>query len=287
LAGKYQLSRFTSLMNRSDLYDQYLAGSESETGTETFDQMQEIFEDSMQGRLNKLQAAIEGIFTNAFNTDSFYDMIDAVTNLVEVFGDLTEAIGGGGAAMTAFLAVATKMFSGGIGKGIANFISNRQTNALADSNRQALAAQAKQTLADKGLNTGDRSVDTAAMDFANMNQYRPNMTAEQSNQANALIDQRVALLQEEIQLREDLATQIAIADAVSEDAEGKRIQTQEELLEYARKLKLELAEMDPKSLEQSAPIFNKAIESLERIQKELQKVKEGFDLINQGQEAAG
>ena len=287
LAGKYQLSRFTALMNRSDLYNEYLSASEGETGTETFDEMQAIFEDSMQGRLNKLQAAIEGIFTNAFETDNFYDMIDAVTGLVEVFADLTEAIGGGSAAMTAFLAVGTKMFSGSIGKGVANFISNRQTNALRENNQQALAAQARKTLENEGFQTGNQSIDTAAKDFANMNQYRPVMSAEQSNQANALVEQRVALLHEEIQLREDLATQIAIASTISEDATGQQIRTQEELLEYARKLKLEFAEMDPKALEQAAPVFNKAIASLDQMKQTLQEVQKGFSLLRSGNEAAG
>ena len=79
-------------MNRSDLYKQYLAASEGETGTETLDSMQKVYEESLQGRLNTLRSTVEGIFTKAFNTDDFYGMIDAVTKLVETFDTVKECM---------------------------------------------------------------------------------------------------------------------------------------------------------------------------------------------------
>ncbi len=123
-------------MNRSDLYKEYLAASQNETGTATMDMMQDVYEKSMQGRLNRLQASIEGIFTNAFDTDNFYALIDAATLLTETFDNLIQSIGGGSNALLGLGAIITRVFSRQIGQGIANTIANRATNAQGRDNRQ-------------------------------------------------------------------------------------------------------------------------------------------------------
>lgn len=194
LAGKYQLSRFTALMNRSDLYSEYLNASEGETGTETFDEMQAIFEDSMQGRLNKLQATVEGIFTNAMNTDSFYEMIDAVTQLVQLFGDLTEAIGGGGSALTAFGAILTKVMSNNISRGMANFVVNRQRDAMINSNVESARLNAQQQLTGQGIQLDDADAQKVVNDTAQGAQYAHLMNQQQLDLLNQSLEQRTQIL---------------------------------------------------------------------------------------------
>ena len=180
LAGKFQYTRFSALMNRSDLYKDYLAASEGETGTATMDMMQEVFEESMQGRLNKLRSAVEGIFTNAFNTDDFYAMIDAVTKLVEVFDDLIQSIGGGKNALMGFGAIATKVFSNQIAQGVGNFIQNRQTNELAKSNIDFAINDAKNRVRGAGvLNTDSVFMNEMDANIAQAQQYIGTMSQEQ------------------------------------------------------------------------------------------------------------
>ena len=87
-------------MNRADIYEKSANISRAETGTETYDRMQETYRNSLEGRSNALTAAIEEIFLNAFETDSFYGLVDATTAVISVFGDLVKAIGGGGSADT-------------------------------------------------------------------------------------------------------------------------------------------------------------------------------------------
>lgn len=214
-------------MNRSDLYKEYLSGSENETGTAEFDKMQEIFEDSMQGRLNKLQATIEGIFTNAMNTDQFYDMIDATTKLVEVFDDLVQSIGGGEQAMTAFLAVATKMFSGQIGQGITNFISNRQQAQKYKDNKAAAQAYAQEQLAGRGLTVADERTTRAANDIAGMDQYRTIFNLETEEKVNALAKERLDL---EVQFEAALQKNEGMFSAIRLVAEDYNM-TEKEALE--------------------------------------------------------
>ena len=188
------MSRFTALMNRSDLYNEYLTASENETGTDTFDKMQEIFEDSMQGRLNKLQATVEGIFTNAMNTDSFYNMIDAVTQLVQLFGDLTEAIGGGGSALTAFGAILTRVMSNNISRGMANFVANRQRDAMISSNVESARLNARQQLSGQGVQLDDADAQKVVNDTAAGAQYAHLMNQEQLDRFNQSLEQRTQIL---------------------------------------------------------------------------------------------
>ena len=126
LAGKYQLTRFEALMNRSDLYDQYKQSSETGREGDVLNVMNEKYVNSLEGRLNKLQASIEGVFNNLFNTDNFYDFLGGLSQMVDLFNQLTESVGGGATALTGFSAVATKAFSNQIGRGISNAVINRQ-----------------------------------------------------------------------------------------------------------------------------------------------------------------
>ena len=96
--------------------------------------MQDTYRESLQGRSKALEASIEEIFLNAFETDSFYGLVDVATQLTKVFGDLIEAVDGGGAALTAFGAVLTKIMSNNISRGMANFIANRQRESMVTSN---------------------------------------------------------------------------------------------------------------------------------------------------------
>ena len=71
LAGKYQVNRFVSLMDNSDMYREYL-GATGSAAAGTLDTMNEEFADSIAGRTAKLQASLEGLFSTIFNTDDIY-----------------------------------------------------------------------------------------------------------------------------------------------------------------------------------------------------------------------
>ena len=77
LAGKYQVARFQALMNRSDLYNQYKDASENASGT--LDVMNEKYINSLEGRMNKLQASAENLFDDLFDTEDLYATVDAIT----------------------------------------------------------------------------------------------------------------------------------------------------------------------------------------------------------------
>lgn len=134
LAGKYQLARFEALMNRSDMYNEYKGASQNADGT--LDVMNEKYINSIEGRMNKLQATFEETIGKFFETDDFYGFIDGLTTVINLFNDLTDAIGGGATALTGLGAILTKTFSGSIANSIGNFVSNRRRESLKKSNAQ-------------------------------------------------------------------------------------------------------------------------------------------------------
>lgn len=138
LAGKYQLSRFEALMNRSDLYEQYKQSAQEGKDKGTLDVMNEKYLDSMEGKLNQLQATLEGAFNNIFESDDFYAAIDGMTNLVDLFSQLTDAIGGGDIALQAFGATALRIFSSQIGTQIGNGLQNLAVNRQKKDNAKTV-----------------------------------------------------------------------------------------------------------------------------------------------------
>lgn len=243
VAGRFQLARFEALMNRADIYEKAANLSRSETGTETYDRMQETYRDSLEGKSKALTATIEEIFLNAFETDSFYGLIDAVTLLTKTFAELIQAVGGGGAALTAFTALLTKSFSTQIAQGITNMISNRQAAASYEANKTVVQQQAVAQLAGRGITSSDAYTQKMVNNIAGMNQYATSMGAEQEKQRNAIIEEQIQLYNQRNALIERSETLIAGINVLSD----KEITTLEEAIQFFREQ--EVAEEKLVSLE--------------------------------------
>lgn len=148
LAGKYQLARFEALMNRSDLYKQYKQSAEEGKEKGTLDLMNEKYVDSLEGRINKLQASVEGLFTNLFDTSDFSGLIDGLTTAVNLVGDLVDNLGSTSNLLTGIGSLGMKVFGNQIGRGITNFISNRRGEQQEKEN----AAEKQRVLTQIGAN---------------------------------------------------------------------------------------------------------------------------------------
>ena len=219
IAGRYQLSRFQALMNRSDLYQDYLGASENAEGTA--DQMQDIYANSMEGRLNQLQASAEGIFNDIFNTDDFYGMIDALSTILDLTNQWINALGGAGPLLTGIASIATRAFSSNIASGLNNFIANRQSGKQVKANQQ----QAKNVLQQSGLDANSaRNADLVKYISDSLNSA-DSMTEQQITQTNKNIEQTVALKNEELDLEKQI---LAAATAVNEANRQRYISQGEE-----------------------------------------------------------
>lgn len=230
VAGRFQLARFEALMNSQDIYKKSVSVAREETGTETYDRMQDTYRESLEGRSKALTAAIEEIFLKAFDTDSFYAVIDVTTQLVKVFGDLVEAVGGGGAALTAFGAILTKVMSNNISRGMANFAANRQRDAMVQSNVATARLNAQEQLSGKGISLKDAQAQQVVNDTAKGAQYAHLMNQQQFDIFNKSLEQRTQLLaalkaaeEQEAKAVEQMATAFATVGTSAEAAEAGTI----------------------------------------------------------------
>lgn len=198
VAGRFQLARFEALMNSADIYQTALTTSRAETGTVTYDRMQETYRNSLEGRSKALQASVEEIFLNLFSTDTFYPAIDALQGLVDTINDLIKATGGGETALIGLVSVMTTLASNTMSRGISNFIVNRQADAAARQNVATAQDFARAQLAGQGLSTTNSRFNAMAQDVAGINQHGSIMNEAQIRQSNELLQQR-------IQIENDLA----------------------------------------------------------------------------------
>lgn len=189
LAGKYQMNRFMTLMSNEKMYSEYKNAAANSEGT--LDTMQEKYMDSLKGKAEALKATFEGLATSLFDQDDFGDVLTGLTDALNLMTDFTKAIGGGSAALTAFGAIGTKVFSEQIGRGISNAISN--FTAVRDKNENAKATA--EFLKSKGL-TEVAAKTTGGKELveytSRMTSMQKSMSSEQLEQYNKSIDDTTA-----------------------------------------------------------------------------------------------
>lgn len=218
LAGKYQLSRFEALMNRSDLYAEYKDASLTADGE--MQKMQDVYADSLEGRINKLQATLEGVFNDLFNSSDFYGMIDALTTVLDLMNQFVNAIGGGTTALIGLGAVATKVFSNNIASGLNNFISNREL----DRQRKNNQFNAQNILEDNGLFAGSVR-NKELLDYIQTNlQHADNMNEQQIENYNASVERTIGLKNRELEIEKEILSTVAAVNSayrLREEREGR------------------------------------------------------------------
>ena len=202
LAGKYQLTRFEALMNRSDLYQQYKQSSEEGKEKGTLDVMNEKYVDSLEGRLNKLQATFEGLFSNLFETTDFNPLIDGLTNVVDLMNQFVTSIGGGTTALTGLGAVAMRVFSNSMARGLNNFVSNRQAAQKKKENQRNFAENG---LASLGLKDVQGESNKKFVDVIQNNlKVTDSMSTEQAQEYNQKVETAVQLKNQQIDKEQEL-----------------------------------------------------------------------------------
>ena len=133
VAGKFQYNRFAALMNNQAYYEKALAATGA--GSEgMMDQMNEIYMDSIEGRLKTLQAAGEQVMSTLFNQDTVEPIIEDVTKFVNGLNDIIEIAGGGIPIFTALSALLLKIFSPQIAAQMTQIATNMATITQASNN---------------------------------------------------------------------------------------------------------------------------------------------------------
>ena len=200
VAGKYQLSRFESLMNRSDLYEQYKSSSENAEGT--LDEMNQKYVDSLEGKMKTLQATLEGVFSSLFDSDDFYGMIDALTELVDLMDNFVQSIGGGEQALLALGSIGLKTFSKDIGANIGKMVYNGKAEKLQE---EQIQGQRNSILQQMGLGDIDKAEIEETVDYIDKSLSKSSMmTEDHIKQNNSLLKEQTDLTKKKIEAQEAL-----------------------------------------------------------------------------------
>lgn len=204
LAGKYQLSRFNALMNRSDMYDEFKSASENADGT--MDEMNQKYLDSLEGKLKTLQATFEDLINSFATGDDFTGLIGGLTQALQLMTDLIDAIGGGSVALQGLGAIATKVFSSQLADGIQNIRKSFGKDKLVKEKTEAVPDTLKQMGV---LVSEDDALSQKFLDFATQSTSKLGiMSEEQQNKQVSLMEQTGEALMDFQKREEEVRTSV-------------------------------------------------------------------------------
>ena len=141
MAGQRQMNNLMALFEHWDMYTKELNVSLQAQGT--LDQKNAIAMESLAAHTRQLEAASEGLIQAFVNGDSFIGIIDVGTNILNLFTQIIEAVGGGGNAILTLGGIFTQVFSKQIGKELNSFITNFQNMAFNQKQLDTLAQSAR------------------------------------------------------------------------------------------------------------------------------------------------
>ena len=120
IGGKMQYSRLIAIMDNWDMVTNAIQMSEGAIGS--LQDQQDIYMDSTQAKLNKLQSTWEDFYMSLINDNEVQGGVGVLTNIVASFDNFVDAFGGGGKAIAAFGTLVANVFNRQIGSAIANTV---------------------------------------------------------------------------------------------------------------------------------------------------------------------
>lgn len=152
IAGKRQYNNLIALFDNWNMYESALTTSQASEGT--LQKQQNIYMDSLEAHLEQLSTAGEKVFDAFFNNEGMKDLIDSLTFVVDLFGDFTNAIGGGGQLLFNLGAIGVNVFK----KQISGAIMTTWNNATAwYHNTQDIASEMWST-AELALSASEKEI---------------------------------------------------------------------------------------------------------------------------------
>ena len=200
-------------MNSQDIYKQAVGVAREEQGTETYDRMQETYRNSLQGRTKALQAEIESVFNNLFTTENFYPLIDSLTNIVQLFDNLTQAVGGGSNALNGFILLIGQQFSQNIARGISSLKQNYDLRQMQEAQIEAIQSRSQYVIS-QGGNLGGVQSQKLDMALAKVGQHVGSMSPEQMESFAKSADEaanslsQLGIAEEEFEIRTQSTMQV-------------------------------------------------------------------------------
>ena len=187
VAGVRQYSQLMALMDNWDYFKENVERANNATGE--LQRQQDIYMQSTQAHLESLGAAVEKIKASFIDNKGINTLIDSLTLIVNKFGDLINAIGGGGNALLLLGSIATKVFGRTLADSIGTSIAN-----IKQMKKEAKINDVQQSLVEDFTKNKTDMSDEATSDMVTMKKgYLDNRsvaTEEDRDYINDLILQR-------------------------------------------------------------------------------------------------
>ena len=193
MAGKRQYNNLIALFDNWDMYGESLKTSMEATGT--LSEQQTIALDSLENKMEKLQATAEKFYDALFNEESLGGIIDALTGIVDMIGSLTKGLGGLKTILPAIGGLLLRTFKADIGRSLAaNIInrSNRLNEIKNDQAKQQVAYELRQVgvKGDSKQPVFNREIEANAKIYQEMSTYKQQMNTEDLETLQLMQQQR-------------------------------------------------------------------------------------------------
>ena len=239
MAGTRQYNNLLALFDNWDMYEKAVDTSKNSLGT--LQQQQDIYMESTEAHLEKLDTAWERVWNSAVDSKSTNGLIDVLTGLTNGLANFVEAIGGGGSALLSLGGIATKVFSKQISGSIATSIRNMQASKY---NTEQLKEQLESLKKLHEEAPTDKGTETRYKERQGMESYIGHLDREQILEYNKLIDEyAAAVAKEEMYTQRRAQSKEFIANTVTganPEAKAEKILTKgtdtNEFEQYAAKV---------------------------------------------------
>lgn len=196
LAGKYQYNNLMALLENSKMYDENLEAAQNSLGT--INEQQQIYLDSLEGKLNSMQSAFEGFINSIFDVDDIKPFIDDITGLIKLLTGFTDSVGST-SIFAGILGIGTRMFSQNFG----DQALNHSLNKKARKRNQDSAVLGAQLLAELDVDSSNLTKDSATYKAAKtLGEKTSRMNEQQRGQSRQMLMQMVNLENDLLSKRE-------------------------------------------------------------------------------------
>lgn len=124
VAGIRQYTQLVALMDNWDKFTTNLNTANNATGA--LQKQQDIYMESTEAHLQKLSTEAERTYDILFDTETVNGFADALTNVLGIFNNLIDGVGGGASAFTYLGSTVANIFSNQIGGAISRQIQNME-----------------------------------------------------------------------------------------------------------------------------------------------------------------
>ena len=193
MAGTRQYNNLLSLFDNWDMYTQAMNTSKEAAGT--LQRQQDIYMESVQAHLAQLGAAKEDLFDSFIDSDSMKGGIDALTKVLELLSDFTDAIGGGGNMLLLLGSIVTRVFNQQIASGL--MFARNKVGEFALEFTQAAAKMEVVKQLQEAINTAQQQADPIlAMildDYTQIETLNVKLSEAEQAKLNTYMQQQAAL----------------------------------------------------------------------------------------------